>query len=250
MKRVPQRAKTLVRAVIWRPEVAPADLLDQRARSSTMWTHLTKSGEKHVKKACRLAVLSVACFVVGSGAHGQSSEAAASSSEATQGGVPIDQIVAIIAKKNGKRFVLDPRVRANVVLIGSTPSELTYSEFLTVLEVYGFAAVEDGKLVRIVPDVNLRQYATPIITAKDTFPGSEFVTEIITVKNVSAAQLIPILRPMVSQYGHMAAYPGTNTVMISDHFDNVRRLEGIIRTLDAEKPRPTDNSATVPSTEH
>lgn len=203
-----------------------------------------------MKNAYLLAALTAALFVVGSVARGQSSGAALSGSEATQAGVPIDQIVAIIAKKNGKRFVLDPRVRANVVLIGSTPSDLTYSEFLTVLEVYGFAAVENGKLVRIVPDANLRQYATPVITARDTFPGSEFVTEIITLKNVSAAQLIPILRPMVSQYGHLAAYPGTNTLMLADHFDNVRRLEGIIRTFDSEKPRPTDNSATPPSTEH
>jgi len=200
-----------------------------------------------------LTLLTVIFLAIGTVAHGQGSETAASSAssgEVSQGGVPIDQIVAIIAKKNGKRFVVYPRVRANVVLIGGTPSDLTYSEFLTVLEVYGFAAVENGKLVRIVPDVNLRQYATPVITAKDTFPGSEFVTEIITVKNVSAAQLIPILRPMVSQYGHMAAYPATNTLMLSDHFDNVRRLEGIIRTIDSEKPRPADNSAIPPSTEH
>jgi len=200
-----------------------------------------------------LTLLTVIFLAIGTVAHGQGSETAASSAssgEVSQGGVPIDQIVAIIAKKNGKRFVVDPRVLANVVLIGGTPSDLTYSEFLTVLEVYGFAAVENGKLVRIVPDVNLRQYATPVITAKDTFPGSEFVTEIITVKNVSAAQLIPILRPMVSQYGHMAAYPATNTLMLSDHFDNVRRLEGIIRTIDSEKPRPADNSAIPPSTEH
>jgi general secretion pathway protein D len=200
-----------------------------------------------------LTLLTVIFLAIGTVAHGQGSETAASSassSEVSQGGVPIDQIVAIIAKKNGKKFVVDPRVRANVVLIGGTPSDLTYSEFLTVLEVYGFAAVENGKLVRIVPDVNLRQYATPVITAKDTFPGSEFVTEIITMKNVSAAQLIPILRPMVSQYGHMAAYPATNTLMLSDHFDNVRRLEGIIRTIDSEKPRPADNSAIPPSTEH
>lgn len=85
---------------------------------------------------------------------------------------------------------------------------------------------------------------------KDTLPGAEYVTEIITVKNVSAAQLIPILRPMVNQYGHMATYPGTNTVILSDRFDNVRRLEGIIRTLDAVKPTPTNNSETPPSTAH
>ena len=205
-----------------------------------------------MKNAYPLAVLTVICLAMGTVAHGQGSEAEASSdstanSEATQGGVPIDQIIAAVAKKTGKRFVLDRRVRANVVLIGSTPSDLTYPEFLTVLEVYGFAAVASGKLVRIVPDANLRMYATPTITAKDTFPGSEFVTEIITVKNISAAQLIPILRPMMPQYGHMAAYPNTNTLVLSDHFDNLRRLEGIIRTIDAENPRPTNNSATPPS---
>jgi type II secretory pathway component GspD/PulD (secretin) len=202
-----------------------------------------------VKNAYRLAVLTVACFAVGSIVHAQSAEAPLSSSVAPQG-VPIDQIVAIIAKKNGKRFVLDPRVRANVVLIGGTPSDLTYPEFLAVLEVYGFAAVEDGKLVRIVPDVNLRAQVTPTITAKDTRPGSEFVTQIITVKNVSAPQLIPILRPMVNQYGHMAYVPGTNTLILSDRFDNVRRLEGIIRTLDAAelvKPRTGADSADTPS---
>jgi hypothetical protein len=143
-----------------------------------------------VKNACWLAVLTVACLAAGSWVHVHSLEAPAGGNVATEA-VPIDQIVAIIAKKNGKRFVLDPRVRANVVLIGNSSSNLTYSEFLTVLEVYGFAAVENGKLVRIVPDANLRQYATPIITARDSLPGSEFVTAILTVKNVPAAQLIP-----------------------------------------------------------
>lgn len=140
-----------------------------------------------------LAVLTATSLVAASVAQGQSSDAVASSAT-TQAGVPIEQLVVIATKKTGKRFVLDARVHANVVLIGATPSDLTYLEFLTVLEFYGFAAVEDGKLVRIVPDANLRQYATPIITTKDTLPGAEFVTEIITVKNVSATQLIPILR--------------------------------------------------------
>jgi type II secretory pathway component GspD/PulD (secretin) len=209
------------------------------------------AGENRVKSPVYLlAVLTVTFLAMDTAGRAQSSEAPAVSSVEARGGVPIEQIVAVIARKDGKRFVLDPRVHANVVLIGSTPAELTYAEFLTVLEVYGFAAVENGKLVRIVPDANLRQYATPVITGKDTFPGSEFVTEIITLKNVSAPQLIPILRPMVSQYGHLASYPGTNTLMLSDHFDNVRRLEGIIRTFDSEKPRPMESAVTAPATEH
>jgi general secretion pathway protein D len=197
-----------------------------------------------------LGALSALVLALGTAAHAQTSETPASASVAAQGGVPIEQLVATIARKTGKRFVLDPRVRANVLLVGTTPAELTYPEFLTVLEVYGFAAVESGKLVRITPDANLRQYPTPVIGARDTYPGSQFVTEILTLKNVSAPQLIPILRPMVSQYGHLATLPGTNTLMLSDHFDNVRRLEGIIRTFDSEKPRPLENPPPPAATEH
>jgi len=146
-----------------------------------------------------LCLVAGICAAVPAAARSQASEAAVSSSAESAAGGPLDHIVAVMARKTGKRFVLDPRVHASIVLVGTTPPELTYPEFLTVLEVYGFAAVESGRLVRIVPDANLRRYATPVITAKDSYPGAEFVTEILTVKNVSAAQLIPILRPMVNQ---------------------------------------------------
>jgi type II secretory pathway component GspD/PulD (secretin) len=201
-------------------------------------------------KACLPAVLGVLMVALGAPVQAQTSEAPVSASVAAPGGVPIEQVVAAIARKTGKRFLLDPRVRANVLLVGTTASDLTYPEFLTVLEVYGFAAIDSGKLVRIVPDANLRQYPTPVIGPKDSYPGSEFVTELIPLKNASAPQLIPILRPMIAQYGHLAAIPGTNTLLMSDHFDNVRRLEGIIRKLDSEKPRPPESPAAPATTEH
>jgi general secretion pathway protein D len=195
-------------------------------------------------KNAYLAVVTATCIAALPVAHGQSSETPVS--EATQAGVPIEQLVAIAAKKTGKRFVLDPRVHANVVLIGVAPADLTYAEFLGVLDVYGYAAVEDGRYVRIIPNASIRAQAIPTITAKDTRLGPEYVSEIVTVKNVSAAQLVPILRPMMNSNGHLATFPGTNAVILVDRFENVRRLEGLIRTLDAAeivKPRAaTDNA--------
>jgi general secretion pathway protein D len=199
-------------------------------------------------KNAYLAVVTATCMVALSVARGQSSETPVSEATqaATQAGTPIEQLVAIAAKKTGKKFVLDPRVHANVVLIGGSAADLTYAEFLGVLEVYGYAAVEDGRYVRIIPNAGIRAQAIPTITAKDTRPGPEYVSEIVTVKNVSAAQLIPILRPLINQNGHMAAFPGANAVILVDRFENVRRLEGLIRTLDAAemvKPRAaTDNA--------
>ena len=47
----------------------------------------------------------------------------------------------------------------------------------------------------------------------------------IDVKNVSAAQLVPILRPLIPQYGHLAAYPASNILIISDRASNVNRID-------------------------
>jgi type II secretory pathway component GspD/PulD (secretin) len=91
------------------------------------------------------------------------------------GGIPIDRLIATVAKKTGKRFVVDPRVSAHVTLWGEDPSAITYAQFLTVLEVYGFIAVDDGDLVRVLPDANMKMEPIPTITSKDTRPASECV---------------------------------------------------------------------------
>ncbi len=152
--------------------------------------------------------------------------------------VAIESLIATVAKKTGKKFVLDPRVHADVVLLGQEPSQITFPQLLTVLEIYGYIAVDDGTYVRVMPDANARTQPVPTITTKDTRPASEFVTQIIPVKYASAAQLVPILRPLVPQYAHLVAvFPG-NTLLISDRFANVRRMEALVRALDTPENQP------------
>jgi general secretion pathway protein D len=155
-----------------------------------------------------------------------------------ENGLPIERLIATVAKKTGKKCVVDPRVHANIVLAGEEPSEITYPQFLTVLEVYGFIAVDDGGLVRILPDVNMRVEPIPTISSKDTRPASECVTQIVPLKYISAAQLVPILRPMLPQYAHLVAFPSANTLIISDRFANVRRIEALARSLDTPENKP------------
>ncbi|MBS0379855.1 MAG: hypothetical protein JSS29_15350 [Proteobacteria bacterium] len=190
-----------------------------------------------------VCLLACVIAVLGSPWAAAQSESSEVSASATATGVPIERLVAGVAHKTGKKFLLDPRVHANVVLIGIEPGEVGYPELLGILTTYGFAAVEDGRLVRIIPDANLRAQVTPIITPKDSRLPDEFVTEVITLRNVSAAQLIPILRPMVNQYGHMAAVPDTNMMLVSDRFANVKRIEAVVRAFDeAEPAKPRSGS--------
>ena len=184
-----------------------------------------------------------ACTLTGSLDAGAQSSAVEGESKATalprpENAVDLQRVIEAVGKKTGKKFVVDPRVHAFVELVGQEPQQLSYPQFLSVLEVYGYIAVDDGGLVRILPDASARQQPIPTITAKDTRPASECVTAVIPLKYVSAPQLVPILRPMVPQYGHLVALPSANTLLLVDRFANVRRIEGIVRSLDTPENKP------------
>jgi len=146
----------------------------------------------------------------------------------------ITQVAEAVAAATGKNFIIDPRVRAQVTMLSSTAMSppAFYEAFLSILQVYGFIAVPQGNVVKIMPDTNAK--TSPSIDLPDHVSASsdEIVTQVLDVKNVSAAQLVPILRPMVPQYGSLVAYPAGNILVITDHASNVNRMIRIIRRID------------------
>ena len=146
----------------------------------------------------------------------------------------ISALISTVSEVTDRNFIVDPRVKGKVTVISSRPmdSEEVYQVFLSILKVHGFAAVPSGEVIKIVPDVNAKQDGIP--TASDASPGrgDQMVTRVVQVDNVAAAQLVPILRPLVPQQGHLAAYPATNVLIISDRASNVERLLTIIRRID------------------
>jgi len=147
----------------------------------------------------------------------------------------ITMIAEAVAAASGKNFIIDPRVRAQVTMYSSTPMSPAafYETFLSILAVYNFIAVPaEGNVVKIMPDANARQSPSLDLPDHVSATSDEIVTQVIDVKNVNAAQLVPILRPMIPQYGHLAAYPAGNILIISDRANNVNRMIKIIRRID------------------
>lgn len=145
----------------------------------------------------------------------------------------IRALISTVSKFTGKNFVVDPRVKAKVTVVSAkTMSEAeVYEVFLSVLQVHGYAAVPVGSIIKIVPEVNAKQGPLPV-TQGNRAKGDELVTRVLTLDHVPAAQLVPILRPLVPQQGHLAAYNPTNTLIITDHGANIKRLSQIIRNID------------------
>ena len=146
----------------------------------------------------------------------------------------IRALISTVSKFTGKNFIIDPRVKAKVTVISAntlTP-EAVYEVFLSVLQVHGYAAVPTGSVIKIVPEVNAKQGPLPLSGTNDNFPDDELITKIIRLDHVPASQLVPILRPLVPQQGHLAAYNPTNTLIITDHAGNIARLLKIIAGVD------------------
>ncbi|HWK73007.1 MAG TPA: type II secretion system secretin GspD [Povalibacter sp.] len=144
-------------------------------------------------------------------------------------------VVQAVQSITGKTFIIDPRVRAQVTILSSTPmsADAFYDAFLSVLQVHDFVAVPAGNnVVKIVPAQNSRWMPGNDLPAKVDPNSDEIVTQVIQLKNVSAANLLPALRPLVPQGAHFVAHQASNTVIISDRASNVARLMRIIQRID------------------
>jgi general secretion pathway protein D len=162
--------------------------------------------------------------------------AGAQSDSAASGAVSVEKMVAALARRTGKKFIIDPRVRAEVAVIGQEATSVDYATMLLILRIHGFSAVEQGGYVQVIPDANVRQMPLPLATGKESYADAEYVNRLIVLKSSPAAQLVPVLRPLLPQYAHLVAFPCKNALLLVDSYANVRRIEQIVRALDTGEP--------------
>lgn len=146
----------------------------------------------------------------------------------------ISALVSEVAEVTGKNFVVDPRVKGTITVISSKAlsADELYELFLGVLSVNGFAAVPGGGAIKIVPDVTAKQFGVPV-DVNLSRKGEALVTRVIRLENTNAVDLVPVLRPMMPQFAHLAALPGANALVLSDHANNIDALAEIISQLDS-----------------
>ena len=153
----------------------------------------------------------------------------------------IQEFIEFVADVTETTIVVDPSVKGKVKVISSKPvskAEL-YDLFLSILDVHGYTAVRSGAVVRVIPNKNARSAPVDVISGTSVI-NDEYVTQVIRLENVSAAKLIPVLRPLVPQQAHMAAYAPSNAIIISDIRANINRMEEIIARMDQSAVKETE----------
>ena len=153
----------------------------------------------------------------------------------------IQEFIEFVADVTGTTIVIDPAVKGKVKVVSSKPvsrAEL-YDLFLSILDVHGYTAVRSGEVVRVIPNKNARSAPVDVISGTSVI-NDEYVTQVIRLENVSAAKLIPVLRPLVPQQAHMAAYAPSNAIIISDIRANIDRIAKIIDRMDQSAVKETE----------
>lgn len=134
----------------------------------------------------------------------------------------------------GKSIILHPNVKGRITVIaGESMSRAeAYEVFLSALQVYGFAVIDGPNSLKIIPDALAKQSSVPVSRADGGQTAEDVVVQIVRVKNISATQLVNLLRPLVPQVGHLAAYPETNALIIADRANNIQKILDIVKSLD------------------
>jgi general secretion pathway protein D len=174
-----------------------------------------------------LALLA-ACLLIAGGARAQSETVTLNFVNAD-----IETVAAAVGKMTNRNFVIDPRVRGtiNIVSARPVPASAVYGIFLSALRLQGFTAVESGNVTKILPEADAKLHGGTV-TPRGAASGDRLQTQVYTLRYTSAAQLVAVLRPIISPNNTIAAFAGTNSLVITDYADNLRRIERIIEAID------------------
>ncbi len=144
----------------------------------------------------------------------------------------IQALIATVSEITGKNFIVGPNVQGKVSVISARPMQPDeiYDVFLSVLRVHGYAAVPAGSMIKIVPEAMAQaEGGNSVATAES---GDAIVTQIVPLRHVAAAELVPILRPLLPQGAQLIAHQTSNSLVVSDRASNVQRVAGIIARID------------------
>lgn len=145
----------------------------------------------------------------------------------------LTDIIKSFSKRTGRKFNVDPRVRTIPMFAGIDPDRITYEQLLATFAVHGFASFVQDDVVIVVPDANARQLPTRTFTdASFKADDNEWVTLLLVPKKACAAQLVPILRPLMPQAAHLAADPHGGLLVLVDRAANARRIADLVNRLD------------------
>ena len=147
----------------------------------------------------------------------------------------IESVASVLAKATGQTILVDPKVKGTINLISNKPltKAKAIDAFSTALRTSGFALVDVNGVYRVVAEADAKLISNSVTTTKGKQEGDQIITRVFKLNFESANNLLPVLRPLVSPNNTINAYPGNNTIVITDYASNIQRIAQLIESIDA-----------------
>ncbi|MDB5828596.1 MAG: type secretion system protein GspD, partial [Variovorax sp.] len=157
----------------------------------------------------------------------------------------IESVARTLAVVTGRDVVVDPRVKGTINLQTDRPISpaAAFNQFAAALRLQGFAIVQADGLYKIVPEADAKLQSSAVTTstsATQTLSGNQIVTQVFKLNYESAANLLPVLRPLIAPNNTINVNPGNNSLVITDYAENMRRLARIVAALDVPNAGDVD----------
>ncbi|MCE5262219.1 MAG: type II secretion system secretin GspD, partial [Deltaproteobacteria bacterium] len=151
--------------------------------------------------------------------------------------VDITVFIKFVSELTGRNFVVDDKVKGKVTVI--SPKKIAvdevYKVFESVLDIYGFATVQAGEVIKVIPALDARGKNLDVRLKKESVtPEDKIVTQILTLQHASPDELKKVLDPLISKTSVILSYPPTGMLIITDVLSNVQRLQEIVTALDVD----------------
>lgn len=150
----------------------------------------------------------------------------------------IEAVARTMATITGRNVVVDPRVKGQLNLVTEravTPAA-AFQQFLAALRLQGFTVVEAAGLYKVVPEADAKLQGGNVSVVQGSSgnapSGGQIVTQIFKLNFENAANLVPVLRPLISPNNTINVNPGNNSLVITDYADNLQRLARIVAAMD------------------
>jgi general secretion pathway protein D len=152
-------------------------------------------------------------------------------------GADIESVIKAVGHYTNITFVIDPRVKGTLTVVSEKPvtKSQAFSLLSSALRLQGYAVVSGDGYAKVVPeaDAKLQSGPTQVGSAPTQIKGDQIVSQIFHLNYESAANVVTVLRPLISPNNTINANPGNNTVVVTDYADNLKRLAKIVAALDA-----------------
>jgi len=143
--------------------------------------------------------------------------------------VDVRKVTQDIAQFSKKTIILDPRVKGKISIYSnaSLDRDQVWNVYLRTIQVSGYSAISDNGFVRIVPE---NEATRDLNFALDE--RADYVTEIIALKNRSADEVLPMIKPITGRQSHLSSIPSINSLLLVDRQSNVERIKNLIKDVD------------------